>query len=77
MNVSSTGNVTVISCSLIFAGELTKPSTKDTTKSSTSGDSKEEEEVKKLLEDESGKMIDQERSETGRVRSLAARFILW
>lgn len=75
MNVSSTGNVTVISCSL--ERELTKPSTKDTTKSSTSGDSEEEEEVKKLLEDESGKMIDQERSETGRVRSLAARFILW
>jgi len=49
------------------SGELARLSNSHTTRSSTS-DEKEVEDVEKLSEDETGKMIDEERSETGRVK---------
>lgn len=57
-----------------LTGELARPSNSHTTRSSTS-DEKEVEDVEKLSEDETGKMIDEERSETGRVRSLVVSVI--
>ena len=55
----------------MFVGEVTSPTEKHARKSSTSADTKEDEKPKKLIEDdETGKMIDVERSETGRVRSI-------
>ena len=56
---------------MLFVGEVRSPTDKHFRKLSTSVDTKEDEKPKKPIEDdETGKMIDVERSETGRVRSV-------
>ena len=68
---------------IVFIGETDPSSAQDSSKSSTLADTEEvQKDVKKLEADdagETGKMIEEERAETGRVRSLKWRpnIIIW
>ena len=67
LSISSQGLLSVLN---LLPGENGRPSNRDSTKSGICADGKEEEDVEKLVDDETGKMIDEETSETGRVTFL-------